>query len=173
MGNSALLFIFLAGLLVQVVSHENSKSKSQPPPPPTTPSHYHHHVPPASNIHGTKNPPISQSKKNIGNGLSGSFVDHPINGSRSPFDPQELECNLCEYHYTIILATGRSGSTTLMDMVNQLPNYDIGGEHDGQLNVLHDLFKTFEHAKRFFKNAQLGSAWYNRVLPSTDFFCWA
>jgi hypothetical protein len=59
-----------------------------------------------------------------------------------------------------------------MDMINQLPNYDIGGEHEGQFNILYDLLKAFERTRRLTYVGKLGSAWYNRMYPTKDFLCW-
>jgi hypothetical protein len=51
-------------------------------------------------------------------------------------------CDLCRHKFTHILATGRSGSTTVLAMLNQLTGYDITGEHGGQLNHLYQAYKA-------------------------------
>ena len=47
-------------------------------------------------------------------------------------------CEPCQRRYLFILATARSGSTTLLRMLNTLPNVRLGGEN------LNTLFKTYE-----------------------------
>ena len=47
-------------------------------------------------------------------------------------------CQPCERRYLFILATARSGSTTLLRMLNSLPNVRLGGEN------LNTLFKAHE-----------------------------
>ena len=42
-------------------------------------------------------------------------------------------CQPCQRRYLFILATGRSGSTTLLTMFNSLPNIRISGENRNQL----------------------------------------
>jgi hypothetical protein len=147
-----------------------------------TPSH-------SSNNHGNHNvkgdstapiivdkSPKTKNERNSNSNSSPATRRQYNNPNLGTFDPRELECNLCEYQYAIILATGRSGSTTLLEMINQLDGFDIGGEHDGQLNVLYDLHQVFEESKRYRhvkSQVHEGSAWYNRELPSSHFFCWA
>ncbi len=85
----------------------------------------------------------------------------------------EFNCNLCAYNVTIILATGRSGSTTMLGMINQLPNYDIGGEHRGQFNALFNMYQMLEISYNFSsKSIGYGSAYYNRPQSKSQFFCW-
>jgi hypothetical protein len=50
-------------------------------------------------------------------------------------------CQPCKQRYLFIIATGRSGSTTLLSMFNQLPNVRLSGEN---YNI---VFKTFELLK--------------------------
>lgn len=50
---------------------------------------------------------------------------------------------LCDKKFAFIIAAGRSGSTTLLNMVNELPGYSLSGEHDGQFYAWYDLYKRF------------------------------
>ena len=40
------------------------------------------------------------------------------------------ECNLCSRNVTLLLATGRSGSTSLLEAINSLPGVALRGESD-------------------------------------------
>jgi hypothetical protein len=81
-------------------------------------------------------------------------------------------CNLCEREFTIILATGRSGSTTLLEMINQLPGYDLGGEQAGQFNSLYDFYKHYKESQNRGKQSHGQGAWANRVENENPFLCW-
>ena len=73
------------------------------------------------------------------------------------FEPADLAygkacsgtCDLSAHDWVFILGTGRSGSTTLLEMVNALPNVQLSGEHDAELDSFIDLRKrlrlTLEH----------------------------
>ncbi|GLI71052.1 hypothetical protein VaNZ11_015967 [Volvox africanus] len=45
-----------------------------------------------------------------------------------------------------ILATGRSGSTSLMDALNQIPNYLVRGEHWRAVGNMYDAYRRFQDA---------------------------
>lgn len=51
------------------------------------------------------------------------------------------ECDLCggRQDWVFILGTGRSGSTTALEMLNAIPNVYIGGENSGVMNMLMEL----------------------------------
>ena len=42
-------------------------------------------------------------------------------------------CKPCQRRFLIVVATGRSGSTTLMNLLDKLPNVRMAGENKGQL----------------------------------------
>lgn len=46
---------------------------------------------------------------------------------------------LCAQKWLFILSTGRSGSTTLLETMNLIPNIRLIGEHAGALNFLFDM----------------------------------
>jgi hypothetical protein len=81
-------------------------------------------------------------------------------------------CNLCDHNFTIILATGRSGSTTVLTMVNQLPGFDIGGEHAGQFHDLLKLYGHFKESQQRGQGAHGAGAWANQAVSETAFLCW-
>lgn len=47
----------------------------------------------------------------------------------SAVDGEEYDCDLCSQDWLFIIATGRSGSTTVLEMMNSLPNVYLSGEH--------------------------------------------
>mmetsp|Transcript_27047 Transcript_27047/g.46928 ORF Transcript_27047/g.46928 Transcript_27047/m.46928 type:complete len:383 (-) Transcript_27047:47-1195(-) len=51
-------------------------------------------------------------------------------------------CDLCGHsqHWLFILGTGRSGSTSLLQMVNEIPGFHLAGENKGVLTSLTHLF---------------------------------
>ena len=55
---------------------------------------------------------------------------------------------LCEQKFAFIIGTGRSGSTTLWGMLNQLPTVSLSAEHFGQMNALYDFYQDFVHTQR-------------------------
>ena len=54
-------------------------------------------------------------------------------------------CNACEDDWVIMVGTGRSGSTTVLEMLNSIPGVLINGEHNGQLWA---LLSALNHATR-------------------------
>ncbi len=59
-------------------------------------------------------------------------------------------CTPCNRRYLFIIATGRSGSTTLLKMFNQLPNVRLSGENWNILYHASSLIKVFENNPRNF-----------------------
>ena len=51
------------------------------------------------------------------------------------------ECNLCSRNVTLLLATGRSGSTSLLEAINSLPGVALRGESDASLFGAWDLYR--------------------------------
>ena len=52
-------------------------------------------------------------------------------------------CNLCAEHWVIVLATGRSGSTSIIEALNSLPGVSLAGENQGSLDVSSALLERF------------------------------
>lgn len=63
-------------------------------------------------------------------------------------------CTPCNQRFLFILATGRSGSTSLLRMFNQLPNVRLSGENYNILYEASSIYSFFdkESHKRHFKN---------------------
>lgn len=65
-------------------------------------------------------------------------------------------CAPCNRRYLFIIATGRSGSTTLLKMFNQLPNVRLSGENWNVLYHASSLTKVFQsHPENFIDEAMV------------------
>jgi len=81
-----------------------------------------------------------------------------------------LPCNLTERRFVIILsAAGRTGSTSILGMVNQLPGVQLGGEHAGYLSVFRDLFAKVEEASK--KDQFQLSSWSSFQAKPEEVYC--
>lgn len=76
---------------------------------------------------------------------------------------------LCSSHrWIIILGTGRSGSTSVLRMVNALPSVRVTGEHYGLLNDFMAVYKKLQRVEKM-----RGPAWRHEKFKSLRFMCWA
>lgn len=57
-------------------------------------------------------------------------------------------CDLCSTNWLFIVSTGRSGSTTLMNMLNEIPFFEIDGENNGLAGHLFELHKAVAVSQR-------------------------
>lgn len=67
--------------------------------------------------------------------------------SKPPPPTSQFLERLCRRNFVFIIASGRSGSTSLLNMVNELPGYSISGEHAGQFWSWHELYHRFLHTQ--------------------------
>jgi len=63
-------------------------------------------------------------------------------------------CTPCNRRFLFIIATGRSGSTTLLKMLNLLPNVRISGENYNELYFASQLIENIEKDKVNFYDAE-------------------
>jgi len=78
------------------------------------------------------------------------------------------DCNLCKYRYIIILGTGRSGSTTVLSMLNLVPEVHISGENAGQILSFVDLSQRIEAT-----NKHVGiDSWLREPISRESFLCY-
>jgi hypothetical protein len=62
--------------------------------------------------------------------------------------PQQVDpaCDLCSvYNWTFIIGTGRSGSTTILEMANLIEGVSLAGENFGQVNYLQEMHDKAVH----------------------------
>lgn len=58
-------------------------------------------------------------------------------------DTSAPKCNLCSKPYLFIVSIGgRTGSTTVLNMLNAIPNIRLAGENGGQMEMMTGLYET-------------------------------
>jgi len=62
------------------------------------------------------------------------------------------KCRPCDKHFLFILAQGRSGSTTLKNMINLLPGIRIGGEIGDTIQKMDDLWSYLSYENDLVKD---------------------
>lgn len=81
-------------------------------------------------------------------------------------------CNGCwlkKRQWIIIVGTGRSGSTSVLRMVNALPSVKLDGEHFGLLSDVSSIYK-----KKMRTERMKGPAWrQSEKFDKKRFICWA
>ncbi|KAL7570808.1 hypothetical protein ACA910_018879 [Epithemia clementina (nom. ined.)] len=81
-------------------------------------------------------------------------------------------CHPCRRRYLVILATGRSGSTTLQEMLHSLPGVRMSGENNGMLaNLQRALQATRTHEAWSRAKADKPGAWRHNPVPPQSFAC--
>jgi hypothetical protein len=84
-------------------------------------------------------------------------------------------CQPCRQRFLFILATGRSASTTLLDMINHLPNVRLAGENNNELYIASLLEKNLPI--QGFANlrskvpARPAGAWFRHSIPEQSMAC--
>ena len=63
-------------------------------------------------------------------------------------------CLPCNQRFLFIIATGRSGSTTLLNMFNKLPNVRLAGENYNALYEAYKLATFFDHNPKKFEDEE-------------------
>ena len=78
-------------------------------------------------------------------------------------------CKPCKNKFLFVLATGRSGSTTTLAMLNKLPNVRIAGENNDVMYSYNSLVRNLTSYPNFKvgPNVKDGSWWHEDVLEST------
>ena len=72
-------------------------------------------------------------------------------------------CDIKQQKWIIILATGRSGSTTILSMVNLLPGVRITGEQDGLMVSFMDMRNHFRKLRKM-----RGTSWTHTRRATED-----
>ena len=96
----------------------------------------------------------------------------PNNSGPSPSPASEadeklqLAGNACEsHHWLVVLGIGRSGSTTILSMLNRLPNVRLSGENNGVLSTLQAVNSRYS-SNGAYASDDPSHPWY-RVKPKT------
>jgi len=83
-------------------------------------------------------------------------------------------CRPCQQRFLFILSTGRAASTTLLGMINHLPNVRLAGENNNTLYVASLLEKNL-HGQGFAnlrtKVPARDGAWFHHSIPKQSMAC--
>ena len=80
------------------------------------------------------------------------------------------QCTPCSRRFLIIIASGRSASTTLTWMLNTLPGVRMSGENNDLLKQLHQVHEsTFRHPQ--FIGSDYATAWGHREIAPQATAC--
>lgn len=108
---------------------------------------------------------------------SNSVHDVAICGRRNYETETQFEkssfCNLCKNKWLFIIGTGRSGSTTALDMVNSIPNSFLSGETGGAIGFMHQLpyFSGNPWKKQFIFEKENIGPFEHRKVPQHALLC--
>ena len=86
-------------------------------------------------------------------------------------------CSPCNRRYLFIVATGRSGSTTLLKMLDFLPNVRLSGENNNELFVASQLESNLRGAHfplgdpLLEQEHPMDGAWMHNVIPTQSMAC--
>jgi len=94
-------------------------------------------------------------------------TDLPVNllQTRMALQPGHNRYQRCEHgdydqqQWLFILATGRSGSTSILEMVNAIPGYFLAGENEGIMSEFVNLMKHRERQKQLSNTVAWHSGW--------------
>ncbi|KAL7576229.1 hypothetical protein ACA910_013710 [Epithemia clementina (nom. ined.)] len=110
------------------------------------------------------------NKKPLSKAAMDSWCPHAICPVTVPI------CHPCQRRYLILLATGRSGSTTLQEMLGSLPGVRLSGENNGMLGHFMDAIAATRDISPFrvYNAATPPSwslAWKHAPIPDDAFAC--
>ena len=82
------------------------------------------------------------------------------------------KCDLCATKWLLVIATGRSGSTTILNMLNILPHVNNMGEDKGQLKPFVTLSQDLNYTQSISKPNR-HDAWYHFANDIHGVYCLA
>lgn len=82
-------------------------------------------------------------------------------------------CRPCEQQFLIIIATGRSASTTLQNMLGSLPNIRMSGENNNALGALKRMINQVDKNPNYQDGASAANhgAWSHNPVPPGAHAC--
>ena len=84
----------------------------------------------------------------------------------------DISCDPCRRKFLFLLAQGRSGSTTLKNMINVLPGIRIGGETGQTIRNLDNLFNQIRRDGNFENgNGDLKNSWGHNPYDTNYLAC--
>ena len=85
--------------------------------------------------------------------------------------PNSHVCKPCQRRFLIILAIGRSASTTLTWMLNSLPGVRMSGENNNQLRAIRVMIDNVRSHKDFNRGVGEKGPWGHNPVPEGAFSC--
>jgi len=84
-----------------------------------------------------------------------------------------LTCRPCDRKFLIVIATGRSGSTTLTNMLDLLPGVRMAGENNGHLMYGFHAMSNLELTEDFHLHSrkEVKGAWRHHPIPEQSTTC--
>jgi hypothetical protein len=103
----------------------------------------------------------------------GSISTYQFTGTKevtaTELDSAPGTCDLCnDQNWVFIFGTGRSGSTSVLAMLNAIPGFYMAGENNGQL--LH-LMEAFEDSQFVIKDRANSLPFYHGEINSNELLC--
>jgi hypothetical protein len=84
-------------------------------------------------------------------------------------------CRPCQQRFLFILSTGRAASTTLLGMINHLPNVRLAGENNNIVLYIASLLEKNLHRDGFAnlrtKVPARDGAWFHHSIPKQSMAC--
>lgn len=80
-------------------------------------------------------------------------------------------CHPCQRRFLIIIATGRSASTTLTYMMNSLPGVRMSGENNDTLGTIRHMISNIRDLKNFDPSHTFQGPWGHNRIPDGAFAC--
>ena len=85
-------------------------------------------------------------------------------------------CRPCRQRFLFILSTARAASTTLLDMINHLPNVRVGGENNNTLYVASKIetnlmLQGFDGLRSKVRARAPQKAWFHNEIPEQAMAC--
>jgi hypothetical protein len=80
-------------------------------------------------------------------------------------------CHPCQRRFLILIATGRSASTTLTYMLNALPGIRMSGENNDTLKAIRNMIENIRTMEAFVGRANQTAAWGHNPVPKGAFGC--
>lgn len=78
-------------------------------------------------------------------------------------------CQPCSRRYLIVIASGRSASTTMLYMMNRLPNVRLSGENNNMVRAIDTMLRTMSDREDLAED--LEGAWKHAAIRKSDFAC--
>jgi len=80
-------------------------------------------------------------------------------------------CTPCQRRFLLIIATGRSGSTSLLRMMNALPGIRLSGENNNELGFEKKALDNLLNVENFRPNNNNYDAWRHNEIPGGSLSC--